>query len=575
MSLLLIPVSTPVSITTSTTITEATTTTITTTTTTTTTTAVMSIILAISLIAVTLLFLEISSYVSIWWYREADHSEQDTCFEFNSHPESSWNTSGLGVCKPYSQPLPMPSSSFFVRGIDESIRDLPVRSEMQAHSHRAIHDTTSPICHDLNTDKIQTIRSGFDLSHHSVSRPARELPQMGGGRQVQGPNPFLASTYQNIPSPQYIAIGRAVVHLPPPAVHSLPPPALYSLIPEILVPTVVDPIQSLSVDVSHTPDRHDIQISGILKRKPEEPDMMSTMQPPKNRRIQEILGRANRPVNILPTILPEPASQRIVDQPPRRQYAWASLAQPEPLPVLQGTDSVGRLISFRNIAVGAMEASPPLEIHGGTPKWTAPTLDQERNKPCSRMDMPRPQRETVPAQSKTVSDMVSLWNARSNGRSNDMDVDVNVAAPPPPVPVKYGIQSVSAMEWAHPNTQAETTSKKVSLRTTEHVDPVSIAPVPLPRRSVSAEEMDRLWAESVERRNKMNIRSSFEIFQEAFSQRPWQSRGVSSMPSTVPPPSPVAPSTSRTRPPLLPSNGRTARVLRVADPTRKKRMERL
>ncbi|KAH6598981.1 hypothetical protein BASA61_002743 [Batrachochytrium salamandrivorans] len=322
------------------------------------------------------------------------------------------------------------------------------------------------------------------------------------------------------------------------------------------------------------------------------------MQPPKNRRIQEILGRvrtprkksgrvtdkklqdigkANRPVNTKPTTLPEPASQGIVDQPPRRKYAWASLAQPEPLPVLQGTDPAGRLISFREIAVGAMEASPPLEIHGGTPKWTAPTLDQERNKPCSRMDMPLPQRETVPAQSKTVSDMVSLWNARSNVRSNDMDVDVNVnvTAPPPPAPVKYETQSVSAMEWAHSNTREDTTVKKVSPRTTEHVDPVSIAPVPLPRRSVSAEEMDRLWAESVERRNKMNIRSSFEIFQEAFSQRPWQFRGVSSMPSTVPPPSPVAPSTSRTRPPLLPSNGRAARVLRVADPTRKKRMERL
>ncbi|KAH6586120.1 hypothetical protein BASA61_006626 [Batrachochytrium salamandrivorans] len=223
------------------------------------------------------------------------------------------------------------------------------------------------------------------------------------------------------------------------------------------------------------------KILGSLKRKPEGSDM------------------ANRPVNTKPTTLPEPSSQDIVDQPPRRQYAWASLAQPEPLPVLQGTDPAGRLMSFRNIAVGAMEASPPMEIHGGASKWTAPTLDQERNEPCSRMDMPLPQRETVPAQFKTVSDMVSLWNARSNVRSNDMDVDVNVAAPPPPAPVKYGIQSVSAMEWAHSNTQAEITSKKISSRSTEHVDPVSIAPVPLPRRSVSAEEMDRLWAESVER----------------------------------------------------------------------------
>ncbi|KAH6564680.1 hypothetical protein BASA60_010232 [Batrachochytrium salamandrivorans] len=97
----------------------------------------MSIILAISLIAVTLLFLEISSYVSIWWYHEADHSEQDTSFEF-SHDEPSWNTSELGVCQPYFQPLPMPSSSFLVREADERIRDLHMRSEMQAHSHRAM-----------------------------------------------------------------------------------------------------------------------------------------------------------------------------------------------------------------------------------------------------------------------------------------------------------------------------------------------------------------------------------------------------------------------------------------------------
>ncbi|KAH6598982.1 hypothetical protein BASA61_002744 [Batrachochytrium salamandrivorans] len=318
--------------------------------------------------------------------------------------------------------------------------------------------------------------------------------------------------------------------------------------------------------------KHDIQISGNLKRKPEEPDMMSTMQPPKNRRIQEILGRVRTP---------RKKSGRVTDKKLRdigKEIRVGKSCSARATASSSRNGPVGRLISFREIAVGAMEASPPLEIHGGTPKWTAPTLDQERNKPCSRMDMPLPQRETVPAQSKTVSDMVSLWNARSNVRSNDMDVDVNVnvTAPPPPAPVKYETQSVSAMEWAHSNTREDTTVKKVSPRTTEHVDPVSIAPVPLPRRSVSAEEMDRLWAESVERRNKMNIRSSFEIFQEAFSQRPWQFRGrcivnvIYSASAIL-----VAPSTSRTRPPLLPSNGRAARVLRVADPTRKKRMERL
>ncbi|KAH9274802.1 hypothetical protein BASA83_003011 [Batrachochytrium salamandrivorans] len=390
---------------------------------------------------------------------------------------------------------------------------------------------------DLNPDKIQTIRSGFGLNHHSVSRSARELPQMGGGRQVQGPNPFLASTYQGNPSPQYIAIGRAVVH-------SLPPPALSSLIPEILVPTVITPIQSLGVALSHTPDRHDHQDLGKFETKTRGIRHVQCSRQ-KNRRIQEILGRvrtprkkrgrvtdkklqdirkANRPVNTKPTTLPEPSSQDIVDQPPRRQYAWASLAQPEPLPVLQGTNPAGRLMSFRNIAVGAMEASPPMEIHGGASKWTAPTLDQERNEPCSRMDMPLPQRETVPAQFKTVSDMVSLWNARSNVRSNDMDVDVNVAAPPPPAPVKYGIQSVSAMEWAHSNTQAEITSKKISSRSTEHVDPVSIAPVPSAQAVCFCRGNGPLMGGVC--RNKMNIRSSFEIFQEACSQRPWQSRDV-------------------------------------------------
>ncbi|KAH6596596.1 hypothetical protein BASA61_003441, partial [Batrachochytrium salamandrivorans] len=96
----------------------------------------------------------------------------------------------------------MPSSSFFVRGIDERICDLPMRSEMQAHSHRAMPTVISPICNEYNTAKIQTIRSGFGQNHHLVSRLARELPQMGGGRQVPGSNPFLASTYQRNLSPQ-------------------------------------------------------------------------------------------------------------------------------------------------------------------------------------------------------------------------------------------------------------------------------------------------------------------------------------------------------------------------------------
>ncbi|KAH9244096.1 hypothetical protein BASA81_018539 [Batrachochytrium salamandrivorans] len=276
--------STPVSITT-----EAIT--ITTSTATTITTTTMSIFSDILPTIVIPLAIGAFSYVSSWWYREAGHLEPDTCFELPLGP--SWYISGLEVYQPYFQPVPMPSSSFPVREVDERIRDLPMRSEMQAHSHRAMVNVPSPVCNKLSTAKMQPIRSGFGLNHHLVSRLARESPQMGGRRQVPGPNPFLASTHQRIPVLQYVPIRRAVVYLPPPAVHSLPPPALPppglpTWTPEILAPTVVEPVQPLGVTVSHTPDRHPTKISRGLKRKLEESDMMSPARPSKIRRIQEM-----------------------------------------------------------------------------------------------------------------------------------------------------------------------------------------------------------------------------------------------------------------------------------------------
>ncbi|KAH6581623.1 hypothetical protein BASA61_008968, partial [Batrachochytrium salamandrivorans] len=129
--------STPVSITT-----EAIT--ITTSTTTTITTTTMSIFSDILPTIVIPLAIGAFSYVSSWWYREAGHFEPDTCFELPLGP--SWYISGLEVYQPYFQPVPMPSSSFPVREVDERIRDLPMRSEMQAHSHRAMVNVPSPVC---------------------------------------------------------------------------------------------------------------------------------------------------------------------------------------------------------------------------------------------------------------------------------------------------------------------------------------------------------------------------------------------------------------------------------------------
>ncbi|KAH9248631.1 hypothetical protein BASA81_013702 [Batrachochytrium salamandrivorans] len=290
----------------------------------------------------------------------------------------------------------MPSSSFLVRGIDERIRDLPMQAEVKAHSHRAVPTVTSPICNELNISKIQIIRSGFGQNHHLVSRPARELPQMGGGRQVQGPNPFLASTYQRIPTSQSdidldTTIGRTVVHLPPPAVHLLPRPILASFTPEILAPTVVEPIQTLSVAVSHTPDRSLAKISGILKRKRAEHEMLAKIR--RSRRVR--FGGA-------------PATPRrgSAMRRPLKAYTRGNQIRPDLLLTPRGKPSVGRLISFWDAPMVAMGISPPPEVYD-------------------------------PIKPKTVSGLVSFWNSMSN----DMDMDM---APPP---TEHGKQHVPVMEW--------------------------------------------------------------------------------------------------------------------------------
>ncbi|KAH6588190.1 hypothetical protein BASA50_010871 [Batrachochytrium salamandrivorans] len=516
MSPLLIPASTPVATTTTVATTVATTTVATTTVATTTVATIittMSIVFVIFLIVVILLAIRAFNYVSIWWYREADHSEQDTFFEVNSYNESLWRTSGLGVCQPYSQPLPMPSSSFFVRGIDERICDLPMRSEMQAHSHRAMPTVISPICNDLNTAKIQTIRSGFGQNHHLVSRLARELPQMGGGRQVPGSNPFLASTYQSNLSPQYATIGRTVVHLPPPAVYLLPRPVPPSLAPEILAPIVVEPIQSLSVAVSHTPDRNPAKISGILKRKRTEHEMMSAARPIKIRRIQEMPdlgcateGRSHREsttkVQEIRKLAKIRRSRRVrfggVPATPRRgaamrtplkTYTRGNQIRPDLLLTPRGRPSIGRLISFWDAPMVAMGISPPPEVYGDALSYITLTPCQAQNEPCQAMDISPPKFETDPIKPKTVSGLVSFWNAMSN----DMSMDVA------PIPTEYEKQHVPVMEWGladfkEPISPMDMSSPDQSNGWESPIGPSS----DLPRQSVSVEKLDCLWADPEE-----------------------------------------------------------------------------
>ncbi|KAH6586952.1 hypothetical protein BASA50_000002 [Batrachochytrium salamandrivorans] len=506
MSLLLIPAFTPVSNTT----TEATATAAATIieATTATTTTDMSIICSILLAVVILLAIAAVNYVSIWWYREAGHLEQDTSFELGSHLGPSWTISGLGVCPPYSQPLPMPSSSFLVRGIDERIRDLPMQAEMKAHSHRAVPNVSSPICNEFNPPKIQIIRSGFGQNHHLVSRPARELPQMGGGRQVQGPNPFLASTYQRIPTSRSdidldISIGRTVVHLPPPAVHLLPRPVLSSLTPEILAPTVVESIQTLSV-------------------------AMSAARPSKIRRIQEIsdLGCAteekNRRESMTTTFheirklakirrsrrvrfggAPATPHRGSAMRRPLKAYTRGNQIRPDLLLTPRGKPSVGRLISFWDAPMVAMGISPPPEAYGEVFSYVATTPCQAQNEQCQDMDVSPPKLETGQIKPKTVSGLVSFWNSMSN----DMDMDV---APPP---IEHGKQYVPVMEWGLSDVKEPTSPMDMPSpsRNNGWESPIAQSS-DLPRQSVSVEKIDCLWADPEEELGDLSSLPDDELY---------------------------------------------------------------
>ncbi|KAH6577112.1 hypothetical protein BASA60_004191 [Batrachochytrium salamandrivorans] len=491
MSLLLIPAFTPVSTTTTEATAATTTTEATTTITEATTTTAMSIICSILLAVVILLAIAAVNYVSIWWYREAGHLEQDTSFEL---------------------------SSFLVRGIGERIRDLPMQAEVKAHSHRAVPTVTSPICNELNISKIQIIRSGFGQNHHLVSRPARELPQMGGGRQVQGPNPFLASTYQRIPTSQSdidldTTIGRTVVHLPPPAVHLLPRPILASFTPEILAPTVVEPIQTLSVAVSHTPDRSLAKISGILKRKRAEHEMMSAARPSKIRRIQEIsdLGCATEEKNSGETTTTfqeirklakirrsrrvrfggAPATPRrgAAMRGPLKAYTRGNQIRPDLLLTPRGKPSVGRLISFWDAPMVAMGISPPPEVYGDVSTCIAHTPCHAQNEPCHDMEISPPKLEAGQIKPKTVSSLVSFWNSMSN------DMDMDVESPP----TEHGKQHVPVMEWGIPDVKEPTSPMDMPSPSRDNGWESPIAQSSdLPRQSVSVEKIDCLWADPEE-----------------------------------------------------------------------------
>ncbi|KAH6591557.1 hypothetical protein BASA50_008632 [Batrachochytrium salamandrivorans] len=352
----------------------------------------------------------------------------------------------------------MPSSSFLVRGIDERIRDLSMRSEMQAHSHRAMPTVTSPICNEFKPAKIQIIRSGFGQNHHLVSRPARELPQMGDGRQVQGPNPFLASTYQRIlPHNVNATIGRTVVHLPPPAVYLLPRPVLSSLTPEILAPTAVDPIQTLSVAVSHTPDRSPAKISGILKRKRAEHEMLAKIR--RSRRVR--FGG-----------VPATPRRGAAMRGPLKAYTRGNQIRPDLLLTPRGRPSVGRLISFWDAPMVAMGISPPPEVYD-------------------------------PIKPKTVSGLVSFWNSMSN----DMDMDM---APPP---TEHGKQHVPVMEWGLSDVKEPTSPMDMPSPSRDNGWESPIArSSDLPRQSVSVEKIDCLWADPEEELGDLSSLPDDELY---------------------------------------------------------------
>ncbi|KAH6583621.1 hypothetical protein BASA61_007907 [Batrachochytrium salamandrivorans] len=282
----------------------------------------------------------------------------------------------------------MPSSSFLVRGIDERIRDLSMRSEMQAHSHRAMPTVTSPICNDAT-------------------------------------------------------IGRTVVHLPPPAVYLLPRPVLSSLTPEILAPTAVDPIQTLSVALAKIRRSRRVRFGGV----PATPRRGAAMRGPLKAYTR---GNQIRP-DLLLTPRGRPSVGRLISfwdapmvamgiSPPPEVYGEVSSyiahtpcqAQNEPLsdmdisPPKLETDpikpkTVSGLVSFWNSMFNDMDmdmAPPPTE-HG---KQHVPVMEwglSDVKEPTSPMDMPSPSRDN-----DHEEELEHLWGV------SDRSVDDSVKSTP-------------------------------------------------------------------------------------------------------------------------------------------------
>ncbi|KAH6562260.1 hypothetical protein BASA62_009299 [Batrachochytrium salamandrivorans] len=438
MSLLLIPASTPVSNTT----TEATATaaaTITEATTTTTTTTAMSII--------SLYFLP------------------------GSHLGPSWTISGLGVCPPYSQPLPMPSSSFLVRGIDERIRDLPMQAEMKAHSHRAVPNVSSPICNEFNPPKIQIIRSGFGQNHHLVSRPARELPQMGGGTPSTGSKPFFGVHISTNPC---LTIYSYWTHSSALATSSSALTATSCIIefdPRDLGPNCRGPYSDIecghecSTAVKDKAHPRDIG-SGMRHGRKESPRSTTTFH--EIRKLAKI--RRSRRVRFGGA--PATPHRGSAMRRPLKAYTRGNQIRPDLLLTPRGKPSVGRLISFWDAPMVAMGISPPPEVYGEVFSYVATTPCQAQNEPCQDMEVSPPKLETGQIKPKTVSSLVSFWNSMSN----DMDMDV---APPP---IEHG--------WESPIAQSSD----------------------LPRQSVSVEKIDCLWADPEEELGDLSSLPDDELY---------------------------------------------------------------
>ncbi|KAH6564852.1 hypothetical protein BASA62_007674 [Batrachochytrium salamandrivorans] len=370
------------------------------------------------------------NYVSSWWYREAGHSNQ---------------TLALSLYQPYFQPVPMPSSSFPVREADERIRDLPMRSEMQAHSHRAMVNVPSPVCNKLSTAKMQPARSGFGLNHHLVSRLARESPQMGGGRQVPGPNPFLASTRQRISAPQYshqtdididasyetrssVSATSSSTLTATTCTATCTATELPTWTPEILAPTVVEPVKPVE-PMEPVEPVEPVQPLGVT---------MSPARPSKIRRIQEMsdLGCAMKwgsgrgfarklcEIRKLAKIRRSrrlkfggpPATPRrgAAMRQPLRDYTRGNQIRPDLLLTPSGIPYIGPLTSFWDAPYGC---------HGNISSTRSDVSSYIATTPCPAQN--EHAKTWIYLQSgqtnpKTVSSPISFWNSVSD----DMNMDV-------------------------------------------------------------------------------------------------------------------------------------------------------